>query len=299
MLLQAHSGIAKIVLPCILACFILGFTDFQHRLLEILRRRSAIVELVDERRHCRGNRVDGFGRQRLKGAVYAGAVAVSGKARHVSQPCNRFAACNGVRVQGFVGAADLGGFSVCGIRGLAHDGDDALHARVDAPFAIHDSGVDIRKHVKECVYEHLRLRMDFFLRSIGNQFPRPVLGVLVQPLAVRLQQFIPQGRGVQRRHIPFSLLECVRQLCLLEHLRPGIRRLGDALLPAVYQHSRRRIHILNDVRIGIVQPFQQLFADLLNLRAVRNTQTVRNLLRRCHDRVVQIQELVLTVAQLG
>ena len=56
---------------------------------------------------------------------------------------------------------------------------------------------------------------------------------------------------------------------------------------------------MNDVRVGIVQSFQKLLADLFNLRAVRNAQTVRNFLRRHHDRIVQIQKPILTVAQLG
>ena len=174
------------------------------------------------------------------------------------------------------------------VRRLPHGGDDALHARGDAPVRVHDARVDVRKHGEERFDKRLRLCLDFLHRAVRDEGARPILGVLIQPLALRSEQFRPEGGIFQRRHVPLRRLQRVLQLCRLKQLRPRIGRSGDPFFPAFQQHAGGRVHVVRDAGIGVVQPFQQFLADLDDLRLVRNAQPFRHGAGSLHHRVVQV-----------
>ena len=267
--------------------------------LEIPGSVGTFVQLVDELWHGAGDGADGLSGQRLKGCADVRLVARLGHGLHVGQARDGLVPRNCLRMQRLIGALQLRGLRGGSIGCLAHDGDGLFHARCDLAVAVHDAGVDFREHGKESVHELLGLGMDFGLGAVWDEGPCPVVGVLVQALAVRIEQLIPQDGGVERRHVPLGLGQRVLQLRRLEEVCPWVGGPGDALLPVLGQHTGCGVHVIDDPGIGIVQPFQQLFADLHDGGLIGNAIGVRNLLRRVHDGVVQVDELTFALADLG
>ena len=141
--------------------------------------------------------------------------------------------------------------------------------------------------------------MYFCLCALWNQGARPILRVLIQTFTLRVEQLVPQAGDIQRRHVPLGFLERVVQPRFLEEGRPGIGGLRDAFLPAFGQKAGGRVHVVDDVGIGVVQPFQQFLRDLPDGRGIGDAVGVRDLLGRGGHGFMKVVELILAVSQPG
>ena len=267
--------------------------------LKILRGNGAVVQLVDETRHGAGDGGDGFAGQSLEIGFCRGHIPGRDHALHVGQPGDGFVPRDGVRVQGLVGVLQLGGLGVRGVGRLAHGSDCLVHTCGDPAVAVHDAGVDTAVHLEEGVHKLLRQVVNLGFSTLRDQGARPVLRVLIQTFTLRVEQLVPQAGDIQRRHVPLGFLERVVQPGLLEEGRPRIGGLRNAFLPALGHKAGGRVHVVDDVGIGIVQPFQQLFSDLPDGSGIGDAVGVRDLLGRGGHSFMQVVELFLAVSQPG
>ena len=202
-------------------------------------------------------------------------------------------------MQGLVGVLQLGGLGVRGVGRLAHGGDGLVHTGSDPAVTVHDGGVDTAVHLKEGIHKLLRQVVNLSLSTLRDQGAHPVLRVLIQTFTLWVEQLVPQAGDIQRRHVPLGFLERVVQPGFLEEGRPRIGGFCNAFLPAFGQQAGGRVHVVDDVGIGVVQPFQQLLRDLPNGRSVGDAIGVRDLLGRGGHGFMQVVELFLAVSQPG